>query len=43
MDKLLKHSELYFTQYSAYSKFSIQNYSLHFEGRKMDCKAVHSF
>ena len=34
MDKLLKHSELYFTQYKAYNKFSVQNYRLHIKGRK---------
>jgi len=35
MNKIIEYSELYFTQYSAYSKFSIQNYSLHFEGRNI--------
>ena len=37
MNKIIKYSELYFTQYSAYTKFSVQNYTLHFKGRKMDC------
>ena len=34
MNKIIKYSELYFTQYSAYTKFSVQNYTLHFKGRK---------
>jgi len=43
MNKLLKHSELYFTQYSMYTKFSVQNYILHFEGRKWTAKqSIHS-
>jgi len=40
---MLRYSELYFTQYSTNTKFSVQNYSIHIKGRKMDCSAVHSF
>jgi len=43
MNKIIEYSELYFTQYSTYTKFSVQNYSLHFEGKKWTAKqSIHS-
>lgn len=37
LNKIIKYSELYFTQYSVYIKFSAQNYNFHFKRGKMDC------